>query len=549
MRDLVLLIALNIRQFLNTVRIVTREKTVKIAIALLAGAFFFPVVYELFKFIFTHFYSAAIIGGLLVNKILYAFYLTFAVMTILSAVVSAISVLFLSRETDFIFCLPVKIESIFTVQYAKIIVEACWMVFLMAVPIFAAYMQVIKISMADFGFILLAHVPFFIISASIGIIITLFLVRFFPAESVRNTAIAVFGIFIVVVVVYFRMLEPEKLTGANEEQILSFIKNLQTPEAIFLPHAPLMRIISDVTAAGVFQGLGMFLYYLSASLIVLAGTVFVARYWYFEGYAKKGVYKKEKPLPASYDFKPQPFFLSMLYKDAKYLLRDTSQWIQIVFLFGLVVIYLFNIYKLPSELFDIKTIIFFLNIGFIGFVLAAVGARLILPVISTEGRGFWIFRTAPLSMGRYVRQKFITYCIPMVITGQAVALLSIAFLKTDQFVSFLTIVSTLLITVVISGVGIGFGALFADFTVKNPEELITGAAGITYMFVCILFVCGLMVLEAGPARDYYMTKMVKARHFDVNAYWAEVALAVAVACAVVVAAIAAGTQKLKKMEF
>jgi ABC-2 type transport system permease protein len=548
MRDFFWLLGLNLTQANNNFHEVNREKVTKGFVFFFAGAFFFPMVFQLFYFIFKHFYSAAIIGGLLVNKILYTFYLTFAVMIILSAVVSSISVLFLSKETDFIFSLPVKIESIFTLQYVKIITEACWMVFLMAIPIFAAYMYVIKIGLFDFFFILLSHVPFFIVAASIGIIITLFLVRFFPAESVRNVAIAVFGIFIVIVVIYFRMLEPEKLTGANEEEVMSFIKNLQTPESIFLPHAALMRIIADVTAAGIFQGLQALLYYFSVSLLVFAVTVYTARKWYFEGYAKKGVYKKEKPLPQSYEYKEKPFFLSMLYKDSQYLLRDTSQWIQIVFLFGLVIIYLFNIYKLPADLFDIKNLIYFLNIGFIGFVLAAVGSRLILPVVSNEGKGFWIFKTAPVSMAKYVFQKFITYCIPMVLTGQAVAVLSIIFLKTDRFVSVLTVISALLITLVISGVGVGLGAYFVNFRIKNPEELITGVAGITYMFVTILFVSGLMVIEAGPVRDFYMAKFLKFKNFDPGAYWNEVLLAAAVAAAVIALSLWAGIQKLKRME-
>lgn len=548
MKDLGWLVSFYMTQFKNKLLNPSKESVIKNILVLLFAAMFFPIVYQLFYFIFKHFYSVPIIGGLLVNKLLSTFFLTFAVMILLSSIVAAIPILYLSHDMDFLFSSPLKTETIFSTQCVKIIMGASWMIMLMGIPIFGAYMSVLKITAAQYLFILLAHVPFFIILSSIGIMATVLLVRFFPAENVRNMAIALSGIFAVIFIIYFRMLQPEKLTGAGIDQVSDFIKNLRTPDAAWLPHSYLVNIARKITTDGVFGGLADFFYFLSTSLIVLASVIMASKYLYFEGYGKKGARRKEKPLSSNYSYKRHFIFVSQSLKDVKYLLRDTSQWIQVVFLAGIIFIYLFNLYKLPAELFGLRDFIFFLNIGFIGMVLAAVGSRFVLPVISTEGKGFWIFKTAPITMRRYVLYKFLVYSVPIIITGQIVALISINILKPGEFVNYLTLYSTFFITIVIASTGIGFGAYFADFNIKNPEDLITGVAGLAYMFLSFIYVAIVLVAEAGIVKDYYMAQIVKAMVFDPSKYMLNYVIIMGAALIISVPVLIAGINKLKKME-
>jgi ABC-2 type transport system permease protein len=548
MRDFWALLRLYFTQFRNKLLNPTKESLIKSGLILAFAAFFFPVVYQLFYFMFKHFYSAPVIGPLLVNRLISAFFMTFSIMVVLSAIVSAIPVLYFSRDMDFLFSSPVKIESIFTAQSAKIISGASWMVVLMGVPIFAAYAMVLKIGLAQYFFILASIIPFCVCLACAGIILTLFLVRYFPAENVRNIALAFMGIFAAVMIAYFRMLQPEKLTGAGFDQVSVFLQGLKTPDSVFLPHTHLVNIVKKVTAGGILQGLGPFLYYAAAGLGMLALTVFTASRLYFEGYGRKGARKKEKPLPKSYVYVKRGAFASQLIKDFKYLLRDTSQWIQVVFLCGLVFIYLFNLYKLPSELYGLRDFIYFLNIAFIGLIMSAIGARFVLPVISNEGRSFWMYKTAPVTMKQYVLRKAFVYGIPLVFTGLVVALVSVKVLKSNAFVNYLTFFSIICVTAVIAAVGTGFGAYFADFNIKNPEELVTGAAGLAYMFVSFIFTALVLFLESGVIKAYYMSRLVKAYTFIPADYWTNFALVGIIAAVVSVSALWAGVAKLEKLE-
>lgn len=548
MRDFILLFGFYFTQFKNKMLKPKKEDIFKFFVLLFFALVFFPMIYQLFYFIFKHFYAAPIVGGLLVNRLLSAIYMSFSFMILMSAVVSAIPVLYLSRDMDFLFSSPVKTETVFAFQYFKIIYEASWMILMMAVPIFAAYSTVLKVNAASFAAIIIAHVPFFFVMASAGVILTLALVRWFPAENIRNIAIAISGIFLMTMVLYFRMLEPEKLSGASLNDVTSFLNSLRTPDTPFLPHTHFVGLIRDITAKGMLNATGPFLIQICAAFVTAALTLKSAQLWYFDGYGRKGIHRKEKPLSPSYRFAKRNIFAAQINKDIKYMARDTSQWIQVVFLFGVVVIYLFNIYKLPSDLFNLKNIIYFLNIGFIGFVMAAIGSRFILPVISIEGRAFWIYKSAPVTMTKYIINKFLAYGIPVMITGILVALISIKILRSDEYINFVTLFSTVCVTLVISAVGTGFGGLFANFTIKNPEEMITGAAGLTYMFVTMVFIGIMLAFIATPVRQYYMTSMVKAMVFNPKDYIWFFAAAAFLAAVISVISLWAGIKKLEKME-
>ena len=159
-----------------------------------------------------------------------------------------------------------------------------------------------------------------------------------------------------------------------------------------------------------------------------------------------------------------------------------------------------------------------------------------------------MYKTAPVTMKQYVLRKAFVYGIPLVITGLIVAIVSVRVLKSNAFVNYLTFFSVICVTVVISSVGTGFGAYFADFNIKNPEELVTGAAGLAYMFVSFIFTALVLFFESGVIKNYYMSKLVKAHTFSPLEHWTNFAAVGIITAAVSAAALWAGINKLNKME-
>ena len=57
--------------------------------------------------------------------------------------------------------------------------------------------------------------------------------------------------------------------------------------------------------------------------------------------------------------------------------------------------------------------------------------------------------------------------------------------------------------------GIGLGAIYPDFRSENPVQSVTSFGGLIYMTLCIGFIGLVIVLEAGPVYNVFMTGIRK----------------------------------------
>ena len=76
----------------------------------------------------------------------------------------------------------------------------------------------------------------------------------------------------------------------------------------------------------------------------------------------------------------------------------------------------------------IKEIMVLVNLVLSGLVLSAVSARFIYASVSLEGQAFWIIRTSPVDMNRFIRSKFLYGFIPVTLL-----MLSLVFLHKSRY--------------------------------------------------------------------------------------------------------------------
>jgi ABC-2 type transport system permease protein len=212
------------------------------------------------------------------------------------------------------------------------------------------------------------------------------------------------------------------------------------------------------------------------------------------------------------------FFLKFLFgptrafavKEIKTFFRDQTQWSQIFLVAALIVIYLYNFSVLPLDKSVIKmeylqNLISFLNMGLAAFVLAAVSARFVFPAVSLEGDAFWIVKSSPVSIRTFLWIKFFVYFFPLLILSEILIVATNILLHVTPFIM---LISTLTIFVMVPGIiamGIGLGAIYPDFRSENPVQSVTSFGGLIYMTLCIGFIGLVIVLEAGPVYNVFMT--------------------------------------------
>jgi ABC-2 type transport system permease protein len=259
-----------------------------------------------------------------------------------------------------------------------------------------------------------------------------------------------------------------------------------------------------------------------------------------------------------FDFLLRPLHGStkaMMIKDVKVFLRDTRQWSQLILLFALVVVYLFNfkalpLNKVPGISFYLENIISFLNVGLAGFVLSAVAVRFIYPAISLEGKSFWVIMSAPIELRRLIWSKFWTSLVPLLLLAEALIVLSNTFLHVTQFMMIISTVTIFLITIAIVSIGIGIGAVYPRFRVEDVAQIHSGFGGLIYMIICVTFIVLVIFLEAWPTYLIFMARTRK--YFLSYLQWIEVIFCFCLTVSIILAAIfipiKIGLKRLSRIE-
>jgi ABC-2 type transport system permease protein len=78
-------------------------------------------------------------------------------------------------------------------------------------------------------------------------------------------------------------------------------------------------------------------------------------------------------------------------------------------------------------------------------------------------------------------------------------------LKVDTMMMVVSIVTIFLMTLGITSLGIGCGAMYPRFKVENIAQIPTGFGGLLFMILSMLFIGLIIVLEARPVYYFMMS--------------------------------------------
>ena len=479
-------------------------------------AFMFGVSFK----VLTYFRAIEGLGDLLALRLLSMILLTFFSILVFSNIVTSLSTFYLSGELDILLSSPVKIENIYRAKFIETIVDSSWMTLIYGLPVFIAYGMVFKASLAYYLGLVLTIVPFLIIPAGIGIIVTMLLVNAFPARRAKDILVLLGLLFFVVMYILFRMLQPEKLVDPDTfPTLVQYLTAMRAPVSPLLPSywatetlSPLLRTVKGET-----------LFYLLMLWSTAAASIVIGEWVcgriYYTGWSrsqegKKSPISRSRAADAFFRMLSLPFkgkMRAIVLKDVKLFFRDTSQWSQLFLLFALIVVYIYSFKLLPLERaampsFYLQNLLSFLNLGMVGFVTSAVAVRFVFPAVSLEGASFWIIRAAPISIRDFLWGKFWSSLLPLLILAEVLIVLSNKLLKVTPFMMNLGIVTVFMMTFGITSLGVGLGAVFPKFKHENVAQIPTGFGGIVYMLMTMLFIGVVIVLEAWPVYRIFTTQ-------------------------------------------
>jgi ABC-2 type transport system permease protein len=129
-----------------------------------------------------------------------------------------------------------------------------------------------------------------------------------------------------------------------------------------------------------------------------------------------------------------------------------------------------------------------LNIAACTLILATLTSRFIFPLISLEGRRFWVLGLAPVTFRQIIWQKFwLSVCTTSAFTISLVTLTCIM-LEVDAVAFFLAVYSIIITNFGLSGLAVGLGSLYPNFQEDNPARIVSGMGGTLNFLVSMAYI-------------------------------------------------------------
>ena len=448
------------------------------------------------------------LGPLLMGQLLHMIFLTFFSMLIFSNTVTSLSTIYLSSDLLVLMSSPLRLTNVFVAKFVQTLLYSSWMVLLFGLPIFIAFGQVQQAMPAYYVWLIPTLLPFLIIPAGLGMLGTMLLMRYFPAQQTHKALTVLSVCFMAALVMLIRFLRPERLIReAPDEVLMQFLDSLKTPDLPLLPSTWAAKALLAGSDATPGDAIGPVALLWGVAVVIFACTVWTASQVYYTGWS--GGFMALRGSTPRRPWRMERVLLPVLrrctsatrglvLKDLKLFFRDPAQWSQLLLLGALAIIYLFNIRNLPLHTLFLKNFISILNLGLAGFVLSAVAVRFVFTSTSLEGRSFWIVLASPIAFRGFLREKFCMHMVPLLVLSETLVVVSNLLLKADTYLMLFAIVIIWLITCALTGLGVGLGAMYARFEYDNIAQTAASPGGILYMVLSLGFIGVMLLLAARP---------------------------------------------------
>jgi ABC-2 type transport system permease protein len=195
-------------------------------------------------------------------------------------------------------------------------------------------------------------------------------------------------------------------------------------------------------------------------------------------------------------------------KELRQFTRDSSEWSQFFMIGALIFVYLYNFKALPLDRSPMPTaaisnLIAFANIGLCGFLAASLATRFVYPAIGGEKGAFYLIAASPLPLPRYLWYKYLFYFGPFTILSAILIIASNSLLQISGPMWWISLFAAMIITWTTLGLGLGFGAYFADFKAENRAASM-GPGAILFLFAAVFY--ELVVIGFGVVPTYRVVR-------------------------------------------
>lgn len=518
------------------------------------------------------------------------FFLSVSMLTVFSGGLLLYGSLYRHSEAWFLMATPARADHIFMHKLQEAVLFTGWPFLLLGTPLLLAYGIVMQASWLYFVAFPLYLLGFLLLPAAMGAGVCLLVVAY--ATRHRKLVLGLLiALFLALIVVWIgsaaQGVRSDMLAGMSDRWARRIIDHLQptrsAPPGAWMTEGLLAAAqakgdladwwrwwrglggdASDFDPAPLIDAAYCLLQVWAWGLFSVLLVAWLARRLYRRGFDQiAGSGDARKKMKRSWSDPAVSFLVSwrdeqtrlFVLKDWRAFRRDPSQWGQVLLLGAIILLYLANIQNLPHSKYPLsqRSLIGLLNVGVIGLMTATFTSRFVFPLMSLEGRNFWILGLLPLRRERLLASKFTYAATFTMILSLSFVLVSGWQLRLPWPIVLMHASAMAAMALGLSALSVGLGAYLVNLKETNPSKIATGFGGTINLLISLGFSIVAICLAGLPAILHFAGDGMMAEAFDVSAVWRW--QCACFAALVVVGAIAVwlplrlGLSAFRKMEF
>lgn len=509
-------------------------------------------------------------NGAIMSTLFNLLFIVLGVLLVFSTGIILYSSLFASAETTFLLSTPAPADQVYAFKYQGAVGFSSWAVILLGSPILIAWGIIHRGTPWYFYAIMpLFFLGYVLLPGSLGALICLAVVNFVPR---RRKQVLVWGAALVLFLVgwwiYNLVVSTRSAVGTSDwvNQLLGGFSLLQGALV------PAQWMADGITATAEGELVDM-VYYLalvwSNGLLLYVVAAWAAARLYRRGYnrvatggtlwRRYGSSRLDAVLTRL--LSPlAPHTRLLIVKDFRTFRRDPAHWAQILIIAGLASLYFVNVGRFqqqdigragPKNLISIVDLISLLNLAATAFLLCAYTGRFIFPMLSLEGRKFWILGLLPLRRDRLLWGEFAFAAVGSVVIGVLVVCFSNLMLNTGWLTMAVDGLTMAVVALGLSGLSVGLGALMPNFQEPDPSKLAVSLGGTLNVVAGLLYLVTVVGLMAVPwhVLAAHQASKVSASPALVGWLAAGLGFGLGLGVAAVLVPMRLGIRALRRMEF
>lgn len=500
-----------------------------------------------------------IVGGLLFDLLFF----TLGGMLLFSTGIVLYASLFTAPEARFLLATPARADQIFATKFRAAVAFSSWAFVILGLPVLIAFGIQAEVPWYFYPLLPLFLFGFVLLPGAVSATICLLLVRFLPKN--RKQAFALIIVALVVMLAAWIVQAGLKaretfVSGGKKDDVTDLLGQFGLTQS---PWMPSHWMTTGLQAAGNDRPSDALLplaLLWSHGLVAYLVAAWMAKLTYRTAFDRvSGTGRAKKKYGANVldrIMEGLVFYLSrpvrlLVVKDFRTFRRDPTQWVLLFIFGGMMLLGAINFREFSKrvESGTSAEVLSLVNLAATSVLLCAGLSRFIYPLMSLEGRKFWILGLMPIRREQILTGKFAFAATGTLIVAVTLTLLGDLLLGVGPVPMLVHAVAAVCVGLGLSGLNVGLGASMPNFKETDPSKIVVGFGGTVNMIVGLGFLVLVVACSSAPILVAGLRNL--ARSTDDWPWWAFAGLPIAVALTVaaVWVPLTTGARNLRTTEF